>query len=153
MTGFQKKTKTNHPRYWPFRMNELTILSHFKTTRGGLVFQPDFLQLAAITELLNKNNCQSYSSWRKSQGLGPLDEKLAAQLEAVLFRHARKAGNQPARQTGGETTGRRHYPCLLSSWTAWGSLAEWLKETAGCIGQNRFWWERSTGCSGTSQKI
>ena len=123
-----------------FGLNELTILSrfHFSFYSGDLA-RPDFLQLAAITELLNKNNCPVYFFLEEGSRAEAFDEKLAAQLEAVFISSRQKSWetSQLARLAeetlaGGTTLVYYHHGQPEES------LAEWPKKNCWLHWSNRF---------------
>ncbi len=123
-----------------FGLNELTILSrfHFAFYSGDLA-RPDFLQLAAITEILNKNNCPVYFFLEEGTQAEALDSKLASGLESVFVSSRLKNWeisqlSRLAEETlaGGTTLVYYHHGQPEES------LAEWPKKNCWLHLSNRF---------------
>jgi len=128
-----------------FGLNELTVLSRFYFAfYSGDLARPDFLQLAAITELLNKNHCPVYFFLEEGSQADALDAKLASEL-AVVFVSSRQKRWETSQLSGlaeetlavGTTLVYYHHGQPEES------LAEWPKKNCWLHLSNRFFDETS----------
>jgi len=123
-----------------FGLNELTVLSRFYFAfYTGDLARPDFLQLAAITELLNKNHCPVYFFLEEGSQADALDAKLASELAVVFVSSRQKrwetsqlSGLAEETLAGGTTLVYYHHGQPEES------LAEWPKKNCWLHLSNRF---------------
>jgi len=128
-----------------FSLDELTVLSEFRfALYTGDLARPDFLQLAAMTELLKKKNCPVYFFLEDGSQAEALDSKLTSGLKTVFVssRHKNWEANQLSRLAG-ETSAGGAVLVYYHHGQPEDSLAEWPKKNCWLHLSNRFFDETS----------